>query len=297
VAALAVAPTAGAGGALDRFEKAHQPPSRDRPSPSSSSSSSSSDSSDDDSVDSNDWSDDEDWGGGGDGDATWAMVVLCFVPAFTLPCVMPSHRVRQQPYGGPSLYIEPEGERSDAMFPIATEVRYEPTALDERRYLELSASGYLTMNEPGVLSHRLDAALWVTTWQLDLAWEHFYERLPEGRVDHLDLLRGHYGFNALAPLVEWAELYVRVGALVMHGNAWTPAFDVGAQARIYPQQPLALYGSAMVSVFAHGPVLADITGQAGVALGSWEIRGGPRVLYQGEAQGFWGPEATVAVRF
>jgi hypothetical protein len=86
------------------------------------------------------------------------------------------------------------------------------------------------------------------------------------------------------------------GASVIHGEAVTPAFDVGLDVRVYPVEPLALNASAMLSVFEIGPVLLDARLQMGVALGPMEIRLGPRWLYQGDAQGFWGPAAVVAGR-
>jgi hypothetical protein len=110
------------------------------------------------------------------------------------------------------------------------------------------------------------------------------------------MLRGHLGANVLGPYVDLMELYLSAGVLVLHGEAWTPAFDAQLDARIYPIEPLALHAAASVSVFAIGPVLLDAVVDAGVALGPIEIRLGPRWLYQQGAQGFWGPMATLVGR-
>jgi hypothetical protein len=112
----------------------------------------------------------------------------------------------------------------------------------------------------------------------------------------MDLLRGHLGANVLGPYVSFMELYLSAGALVMHGEEWTPAFDAQLDTRVYPVEPLALHALATMSVFGIGPVLLDVTLDAGVALGPIEIRLGPRWLYQGAAQGFWGPSATLVGR-
>ena len=66
---------------------------------------------------------------------------------------------------------------------------------------------------------------------------------------------------------------------------------------IHRWKPIAIQATAIASVYEIGPVLLDSSIQAGVALDRFEVRVGPRWLYQGDAQGFRGPAASLAVRW
>lgn len=296
---LLATPSARAGGALDRFEDAHRPSGESRKSdrtPSSSSSSSDDDtdtSEDDDDYDSYE---EESVTGTSGGDATIALFFVCVLPPFAFACFQPAHRPAREVYGSDRLYIEPMGDwRDDAL--IISERRYHPKDRERFRWVELSAVGFRAFNEPVVYSHDLDATAWLGPVLMHLSWEHFYEQIQEtDEWDHLNLYGGHLGANVLGPWIDPVELYMLAGVSVVHGEAATPAFDVGLDLRVYPIEPLALNSSAMLSVFEIGPVLLDARLQMGVALGPMEIRLGPRWLYQGDAQGFWGPSAAVVGR-
>jgi hypothetical protein len=298
VTAMMLAPFASAGGALDRFEKAH------RPAPSSPDRSSSSkdddDDDDDDDDESPDWSSsdgepsDSDSGGG---DATWALAVLCAPPPFLFACVHPSHRPAREPYDDEGHYVEPRGDRSEDVPFAPTSRVYLPEQTERFRWVELSLSGFRAFNEAVIYSHDLEVSAWLGPIVPHLRWEHFYEEIQEtGEWDHLDRFGLHLGANVLGPWVEPVEAYLSAGAGLLHGEEWTPAFEAGLDVRIYPIEPLVLRPSAMLSVFAIGPLLLDLRLEAGVALGPLEIRLGPRWLYQGEAQGFWGPSAALVGR-
>jgi hypothetical protein len=301
-AALALTPmTAQAGGALDRFERSHRPapsPSRDRDDDDNDSSSSSNDSSDD----SSDWSsDDDDDGsssGGGTTDMRLALIMPCLLPPFAFACFHPSHRLSTKPYHPRGLYVEPNEPRPEAAPAVTSDVTYGDVDRRRVRYFELQASGFRAMNQSWIMGHELAGTFWAGMVLVHGSWERLYEQVEETAAhDQLDIFTGHLGSNILGPFVESAELYGWFGALVLHGEAWTPAFNAGAELRFYPVEPLAAYSSAMFSVFEVGPVLLDARWQLGVALDRFEVRAGPRWLYQGDAQGFWGPAASLAVRF
>jgi hypothetical protein len=131
------------------------------------------------------------------------------------------------------------------------------------------------------------------------SWERFYEPRPEvGRTDTLDMFRAHVGPNIFGSMLKEAEVYVLAGGAVMKGqNAPVPAFDIGIEARAYPVRPFALYGSGFVSIFGNGPALVDGRFEVGVAVGRFDIRGGIRMLKQEPEQSFFGPIASVTLRF
>ncbi len=299
--ALAISPnTALAGGALDRFEKSHRPapsPSRDRDDDDDSSSSS------DDSDDSGGWGDDDEYDGGSDGnggstDGRLLLILPCLVPPFAFACFHPSHRLSAKPYHQRGLYVEPSGPRSEAAPAITSDATYADVDRRRVRYFELQGSGFRAFNQSWLMGHELAGTFWAGMLLIRASWERLYERVEETDAhDQLDIFTGHLGSNLLGPFVESVELYGWFGALALHGEAWTPAFNAGAELRAYPIEPLAVYSSAMFSVFEVGPVLLDARWQLGVALDRFEIRAGPRWLYQGDAQGFWGPAASLAVRF
>jgi hypothetical protein len=287
-----------AAGALDRFEDAHRPAPSPKPKPhdDSKSSSSSSTSSNDD--------DDDDDGGSGSSDesgagAQIALLFACMVPPFGFACFQPPHRVSVEVYDSAGNYIRPP-DSPDADVPaLFSEASFTDKSMHRARWIELGLLGFFAANERWVGSHELAFSAWLGPVRWHSRWEHFYETVAEtGELDHLDLVAGHFGANVLGPWVPGLELYLLAGAMVVHGEAWTPAFDVGLEARIHPVEPLALASSAMLSIFGEGPVLLDMRLEAGVALGQVELRAGPRWLYQGEeAQGFWGPTASLTARF
>jgi hypothetical protein len=304
IALLAASVLAGAvprpswAGALERFQKPHRPPDDDRDKRSSSSESSSSSADDHEEYDDygsyDDYESDEEASGG---DGTWALFFFCAIPPLTFGCFLPAHRPAREVYGSDRLYLEPVGQRtSDG---LVTERAYLPEDREEFRWGEISFLGFRAFNEPVVYSHDLDLTFWLGPVLAHLSWEHFYEQLEDtDDWDHLNLFGGHLGANVLGPFVDFLELYLLAGAIVLHyGDEWIPAFDAGLDLRAYPAEPLAMHASANLSVFEHGPVLLDARLGAGVALGPIEIRAGPRWLYQGEAQGFWGPAVTLAGRF
>jgi hypothetical protein len=131
------------------------------------------------------------------------------------------------------------------------------------------------------------------------AWERFFEPRPKvGRTDTLDMFRAHMGPNLFGSLIREAEVYLLVGGAIMKGqNAPVPAFDIGIEARAYPVRPFALYGSGFLSIFGHGPALLDGRFEVGVALGRFDLRGGVRMLRQEPDQSFFGPIASVTLRF
>jgi len=302
--ALTSWPTAAsAGGALDRFERAHRPPpsspSQDRDDDRSSSSSSSGDDDDDDDwTMTSDSSDDDDSGGTTDGDIRWALVVPCMVPPLAFACFHPSHRLSAKPYHARGLYVEPSGTRAEAAPAITSDATYADVDRRRVRYFELQGSGFRAFNEDWIMGHELTGTFWAGMLLFRASWERLYEQVEDsGETDELDLFTGHLGANVLGPFVDSLEMVWWVGALAMHGEAWTPAFNLGADLRFYPIEPLAAYSSAMLSIFEYGPVLLDTRWQVGVALDRFEVRAGPRWLYQGDAQGFWGPSAALAMRF
>jgi hypothetical protein len=298
--ATAMAPASRAGGALDRFEQAHRPSS----SPERSSSDSDDDDDDDDDDASGfDSSDDYDSSLGesegdsdGDGGAI-GLIVLCAIPPILFACVHPSHRVSRQPYDDDGHYIEPVGDRSEDSSLEPTRRVYLRAQQERFRWAELSLSGFRAFNEAVVYSHDLELMAWLGPVVPHLRWEHFYEEIQDtGQWDHLDRFGLHIGSNVLGPWVEGMEAYLLAGVGVLHGEEWTPAFEAALDLRIYPVEPLAIRPSATLSVFGIGPVLLDARLEAGVALGPLEIRLGPRWLYQGQAQGFWGPSAALVGR-
>jgi hypothetical protein len=194
--------------------------------------------------------------------------------------------VARVPYGQ-GVYLEPDA-RSNT---------FSPEQRRAFRWLDLGVSGFAALNAERVLTQELEATLFLPKVSLHASWEHFYELMFDGKTDHLDIIAGHLGFNMLGPVAKSAELHLLLGASGMRGKVWTPAFDVGIDARFYPLKPLAIRSSAIVSVFPIGPALLDARAQLGVSIGRFDIVAGPRVLYQGRAQGFWGPSAAVVVRF
>ena len=309
VMALTVAASyARAGGALDRFERSHTSDDDDDASSSASSdddshSHSYGDDDDDDDDDDDTWGDDDDASSSGSGsssDTDGKLMVLagCVIPAFTIPCIMPAYHTGRDPYRREGLYVKPEGELEISFPGVGDPATFTEASVDAIRYAEVELSGFMAMDETALLSHRLQLTVWLGAVHLAANWEHFYERLDSGAVDHLNFYRFHYGFNLLGPYVDGIEIYPRLGVLLLHGEELTPAFDIGGEIRAYPAKPLAIYGSAIASVFELGPVLLDARAQVGVSLDGFEVRAGPRVLYQGDAaEGFWGPAATVLGRF
>jgi hypothetical protein len=279
-------------GALDRFEKAHQPPP-DRSSDTKSSSKSDSDSSSSSSSTTEDTSSTSTSSSSGDSSGSrLGLLFICLVPPITFACLMPSHRVAAEPYAAPNLYIEPEGPRSE-------DGRvYRPRDLERARLVEVGVTGFRSLNED-VFSHELGLTLWLGTLLLNGSWEHLYERIEAtGGFDSLDILRVHLGANVLGPFVDRAELYMHAGALFLRGDGdFLPAFNAGAELRVYPADPLALRAASIASIFPIGPVLVDTRLEAGITMGPVEVRAGARYLYQDGAQGFWGPVTTVAARF
>jgi hypothetical protein len=285
--ALVAAPRdARAGGALGRFEGAHTS-SGSSSSSSSSSSGSSSKSSDsnDDANDSNDSSE----SGGGSGD-TSAVGCLAAIATVVLAGVcMPPARIAIDPYDGDDIYVRPHVDPD-------TNARFYPGGSPIARNGELSLSGFAATNER-VYAHDLQLRGWLGPVMGGAEWDRYYEPSKTGSADTLDLFRAHVGSNFLGPLVPHLELYPLVGATAMRGAAGViGAFDVGAEARVYPVRPLAIYASSIVSIFAQGPVLVDSRAELGVALGRVELRIGGRSLFQPGAQSFLGPVASVVLR-
>ncbi len=211
---------------------------------------------------------------------------------------MPAHRVATSPYAPRGLYVlsEHDGplwQRSGWNDPGA----YAEEDRSRVRWFEFEATGFAALNGPAVMGHDLDARLFLPRLSIHASWERLHEVRLNGTLDHLDILGGHLAFNVTGPYTSWLEPHLLIGASGMHGVAWTPAFDAGLDARIYPINPLVLRPSAMVSVFAHGPPLLDARFEIGVSLGRFDVVAGPRVLYQGQAQGFWGPAASLVARF
>ncbi|MBI4699841.1 MAG: hypothetical protein HY744_01520 [Deltaproteobacteria bacterium] len=283
-------------GALDRFEQAHRPrdagESKDDKGKADEERGSSSPGDEGEPTGSGE-------GAAGDvepGDGSLALLMLCFIPPLPFACFLPPHRVAAEPYGGERLYLEPMVVRDEN----GEEERRVYRPADERRmrWGEIGIQGYRALNEPVVYAHDLAATLWLGPVVVRGGWEHFYEKLPEdGGWDHLDVVRAALGANMLGPAVDSLEAYLLLGGSLLHGEAWTPAFDAGLDLRIYPHEPLAIDTAATLSFFEVGPVLLDLRVGLGVALGAAEIRVGPRWLYQGDAQGFWGPAASVLGRF
>ncbi|MBW2455606.1 MAG: hypothetical protein JRI68_13895, partial [Deltaproteobacteria bacterium] len=231
-------------------------------------------------------------------DIRWALVLPCLAPPFAFACFHPSHRLSAKPYHRRGLYVEPRGPRSEAAPALASDATYADVDRRRVRYFELQATGFRAFNESWLMGHELTGTFWAGMVLFRGSWERLYEQVEEtGATDDLDLFTGHLGSNVLGPFVDSLEMYWWFGALAMRGEAWTPAFNLGAELRFYPVEPVAAYSSTMVSIFEYGPVLVDTRWQVGVALDRFEVRVGPRWLYQGDAQGFWGPSAALAVRF
>lgn len=291
-----------AGGALDRFEGAHRPAhdSHDKPSShdSSDDDDESSAASDDDSFDTS--AIDSSGGSGGsdgEGDGAALLIAVCLVPPFLPACLHPAYRVAREPYREGGLYLEPQGDRGQDELFAPSHRPYLSSDEAQTRWAELAASGFRAFNEPVVYSHELKLTAWLGPLVVQGWWEHFYEQLEDSDDwDHLDRLGGKLGSNVLGPWVDFAELYLLAGASAMHGEAWTPAFDLELDLRMYPTSPLAVRSTTVLSVFGIGPLLLDTSAQAGVAFGPIEILAGARWLYQGEAQGFWGPEVSLSGR-
>jgi hypothetical protein len=298
---LLVTSPAFAGGALDRFEEPH----RTKPSPKPQPSSDDDDDDDDDDAYDSSWSstdtDDDDDGGGGDSTGGQiALFGLCLIPPFGFSCFMPPHRQSVDVYDekhGP-IVRPPPSEEADRPA-VTSEARFTDEDFERVRWVELGAMGFFAANERWVGSHELAFSAWLGPVRLHSRWERFYERVPDtGELDNLDLFAVHLGSNVVGPLVPGLELYLLAGMLAMYGEVWTPAFDVGLEARIYPTDPLAIAASTMITVFEQGPVLLDMRLEAGITIDRFELRAGPRWLYQGDdVQGFWGPTATFAARF
>jgi hypothetical protein len=209
------------------------------------------------------------------------LLVFCSWPTITFACVIPPFRVAVEPYRGDGLYLR--------------STRGEPPP--RSRMGDASLSVYRALNE-AVLGHQIDINAWTSRVRFHSRWERLYERLErKGTFDALDLFALHVGSNMLGSLVGAMELDVLAGATLMHGEQWTPAFDVGIDLRAYPRRPLALQASIFTSFFQYGPPLLDARLSAGIVGGAVEVRVGARWLYQGQAQGFWGPMAAVGVRF
>lgn len=283
-----------AGGALDRFEKSHRPPSPSpsQPSPKSSSDSSSSSSTTSNSYDSYDSYDSSTSTSGSSSDtaslAILAAIVAC--PLFIGACLNSGNALNSQVYDG--LYLEPR--EPDWPGVAGSYNKADSRAL---RVAEVDVMAYAALNEALVMTHDLHLNFWWRPATFRFGWEHFYERLEDGTVDHLNILRFHLGANLLGAWAESAELYPLFGVSAIAGSEWTPAFDVGGNLRVYPWEPIAIQATMIASIFEFGPVLLDSSMQAGVALDRFEVRAGPRWLYQGDAQGFWGPAASLAVRW
>jgi hypothetical protein len=197
------------------------------------------------------------------------------------------------PYESDTSYIRPTPSDGTALL---GQGEFSDADMKHRRYARLELDGFGAFNESQVYSHTVDLTVWPSVFLLHAGWEHFYEVLPTA-IDHLDVFRAHVGANVLGPWVSFAELYALVGASVLHGETWTPAFDVGGDLRLYPHSPLMVGMTALASVYEIGPVLLDASTRLGVSIDRFEVAVGPRWLYQGVAQGFWGPSAMVAVRF
>jgi hypothetical protein len=288
------------GGGLKRFERAHTSNDSDSSKSSSSKSSKSSSSSssdyetsyDDDSSSSNESSDSSD-------DGTNLAVLLmapCIVPLFAPACFHPSHHPSREPYHERGLYVEPlDGDEATS---VRSRNELMRTDFERRRWFEIQTTGYGVMNEKYIGSHDLDLTVFAGPVIIHAGWEHFYERVDgTGPLEHLNLINAHLGTNLLGPHLHWLELYWFAGASAIIGEETTPAFDAGAEVRVYPVEPMTIHTSAVFSVFEIGPVLVDARWQLGLAFDRFEVRLGPRWLYQGDAQGFWGPSAAFAARF
>jgi len=296
-----------AGGALDRFERAHT-----KPSPSPSRSSSSRDDDDDDggsayvsSYDADDdgYDYDDDDGGGTvvSGDTLGRVGGYGFcalvVPA-QFACFHRAHHVAVKPYDHRGLYVNPQEKPSEVTPAVFSQQTYTPEDFARWRWFELEITGFRAMNEADILTHDITGRLWLGPIVLRGSWERFHERVPEtGQFDSLDLARVHIDANLLGPYLDWVEMYGGIGLSLLKGEQTTPAFDIDLDMRVYPAEPFTFRAATTFSIYEIGPVLADSRFQMGVALDRVEVRAGPRWLYQGEAQGFWGPSAAVAVRF
>ncbi len=213
-------------------------------------------------------------------------------------CLHPAHRVSTDVYHPRGHYVEPMEPRGKVSPALLSKATYGEADWNRGRWFEIEATGFRAQNEAMVFSHDLDLTAWILPVLVHVGWEHFYERVEKtGAFEHLELVSFHIGANVLGPFLPSVELYALSGLSVMKGEFFTPAFEFGGALRIYPFKPLALHVSAMTVLFEHGPLLLDGRAQLGVTFDRYEVRIGPRILVQGEAQGFWGPSAAMAVRF
>ena len=297
-----------AGGALDRFERAHTSPS-----PSPRLSGDDDDDDDDDAVitwddgssildagddDEDDDDEDDDEYEPSAGSRVGVMTLCMFLVPAQFGCFHRAHHVSAKPYHRGGLYVHPLEDPSEVTPAVFSSQTYTEEDWDRWRWFELEVTGFRAMNEADILTHDITGRLWLGPVFLRASWERFYERIPEtGQFDVLDLFRFHLDANLLGPYLDWIEFYGGIGASILRGQQVTPAFDVDLDMRVYPVDPFTFRAATTFSIYEIGPVLADSRFQLGVAIDRFEVRAGPRWLYQGEAQGFWGPSASMAVRF
>ncbi len=215
---------------------------------------------------------------------------FCIVPPFLFFCMPPSFYVERYPYSHRTLYIRSQNQaNSESSFTVAEEAR--------GRHVEFGITAFPDVKEK-VFSHELQLHMWIRSAMIHGSWEHFYEALPDGTLDHLDILRLHFGMNLFGSYIDRFEFYPKMGILSMFNDEiWYAALDLGAEMRAYPLKPFVMQSNFSVSMFEVGPPLLDARFDLGIALKLFEFRAGIKSMYQGEAQGFIGPTATALVRF
>lgn len=205
---------------------------------------------------------------------------------------------------GPSTSTS-ESTESSAKEPVYTSLGIEPydpsssSIYAERsrivRHAELAFGGFLGADGP-VFAHDLHLRGYLGFFTGHAEWARLYE--PSSRaLPSLDLLRFQLGGNVLAGQVDRAELHVLVGALILHGAEWTPAFDSRLETRIYPIKPLVITASVDAAFFEKGAPLWQSDLMAGASVSRFDLRGGVRWIYQSSTLSLPGPAIDMAVKW
>jgi hypothetical protein len=186
-------------------------------------------------------------------------------------------------------YVKPWRRREDGVW-------FREDSSPPRR-AEIGVGGFAALNER-VYAHDFKFTGFLGLFVLQASYERFYEPLPNGSVDTLNLPRVHLGPNILGPHFKPVELYALFGGTGMVGPSGTfiPGFDVKLEGRVYPVEPLAFLASSTLTLFGEGKPLWDNRIEAGIAVGRFDFRGGMRALWQEPAQSFLGPVASVTLR-
>ncbi len=190
----------------------------------------------------------------------------------------------------PGLAIEPYGERSRSIYIAGTEKGHRIT-----RSAELAMSGWYAPR-PRLYAHALDLRGWLGPVVFHGGWTRYHE--PGAMtLDTLDLFRARIGLNVLAGSSRAAELTPLVGVLALRGNDVTPAFDAGADLRVYPIRPLVVAASFQVAFFKDGPPFLETRLEPGISISRLDLRVGAMWVHQARAISSIGPSATIAVRW